>query len=143
MARRPREHGWRDPHGITHHIDTRKAYAYKSETRSASCGTYLHNAARVRPDLVDCMACIAVVTRRDRLPPRPPPPAWPASWWLEDGSRHGMDPNRTWVSACGISLRVARASSNPTNCVACGANPPETRTRRRPERTADLGRRSR
>jgi hypothetical protein len=138
-VRRPREHGWTCPDGITHHIYTRQANAYLPITRAASCGRPLNNARRARLDRVDCMACVAVVAGRERLAPRPPPNPRVRSWWMRDGTRHKMS-ETPWIAACGANLRVSNASSNPINCVGCGATPTAEPPDRRSERGADLGR---
>lgn len=121
--RKPREHGWLDAEGVTHHIDTRQTQAWNPDYRRASCGVHLYGARRVRIDGVDCMTCIVLAARRDRLPKRPAPMANVISWDTPDGIRHKLhaDPRRAdaWRAQCGASIRRALPSNYPANCVAC------------------------
>jgi hypothetical protein len=121
MTRRPRENGWRDPLGITHHINTRHVHPYAKWTRQATCGADLCEAARVKFDTVDCMTCIVQVAKTPRLPPRPTLSHEVASWWTTDGNRHVLSQNHPWRAVCGSSLRGAHGSGNPPNCPGCRA----------------------
>lgn len=128
--RKPREHGWLAVDGITHHIDTRWLDPYDPRTRRATCGFTLVGARRVRFERVDCMSCIVKVSRRTRLPPRPEPARSAPSWWTTGGDRHTISQGNPWRAVCGVSLRRARSSGNPPNCVACGGKPGgKTKTR--------------
>jgi hypothetical protein len=121
--RRPRENGWLDAGGVTHHIDTRRIEAYHRDVRTATCGAGLRLARRAPVGRVDCMTCIVRVSRRPRLAPRPEPTETTPSWWTKGGDRHVRSANDPWRAACGVSLRAAHASGNPPNCLACGAQP--------------------
>lgn len=136
MARRPRENGWRDPLGVTHHINTRQVQPYHPRTRMATCGASLAVVTRVRLDAVDCMTCIVRVARRPRLPPRKTPDRDTPSWWTVGGDRHVRSRNDPWRAVCGVSLRTASGSGNPPNCLACGGKPggvSRTRSLRSPD----------
>ena len=122
-TRRPREHGWRNPDGVTHHIETRRVNAYHSYMRTATCGADLRGAARARFDTVNCMTCVVRVSRRPRLPPRAPPDPHTPSWWINNGTRHERSENDPWSAICGASLRKAQRSGHPPNCILCGHQP--------------------
>lgn len=134
--RKPREHGWRTPDGITHHINTLRYNAYQADARAGTCGVDLRKARRVQFDVVDCMTCIVYVARHPRLPPRPTPDKTKRSWWTTGGERHVLSTNDPWRAVCGASLRATRGSSDLPNCLACGAKP-RTDTRKRIWRTRD------
>ena|SRR5882672_5445971 len=121
--RKPRENGWRDPFGVTHHICTRRVNSYHPTTRTATCGASLTVATRARFDAVDCMTCIIRVARRTRLMPRKTPNRATPSWWTKGGDRHVLSQNNPWRAVCGASLRTAYGSGNPPNCVPCGGKP--------------------
>lgn len=121
--RRPREHGWLTPDGITHHIDTRRVSVYHPRTRTATCDVPLGDARRTHVERVDCMTCIVKAAQRPRLKPRPAPGPHTPSWWTKGGDRHVRSANDPWRAVCGASLRAAQGSGNPPNCVACGGKP--------------------
>ncbi len=117
--RKPRENGWLDFGGITHHINTRQAEAYHRDMRTATCGVGLRFARRVPLERVDCMTCIVHVSRRPRLPPRPTPAK--NTWWTKGGVRHVRSTNDPWRASCGVSLRTAYTSIGQPNCSKCCA----------------------
>lgn len=123
VMRKPREYGWRTSDGVTHHIDTRRLYAYCSHQRAGTCGVDLRQARRARFDAVDCITCIVRVARRPRLPPRPTPSEATPSWGIRGGGRHARSADDPWRAVCGISLRKASPNGSQPNCLACGARP--------------------
>ncbi len=109
MTRKPREHGWLDPNGNTHHIDTQRLRAFHSDTRKATCGVWLHEARRVRVDSVDCMTCIVRVAKRQRYVPRPAPGPHTHQAGGPRAATDTYDPRTTLGVRCAAPASVGRA----------------------------------
>jgi len=119
LPRKKREHGWRGVDGITHTIDTRRRLAYHVLDRTATCGALLGAAIRVRPEFVDCMTCIAIITSRGRHEGYAGEPF--RSRMDAVGVRHGYVSRWSGKTKCGIPTPGMPRHPDKPNCPACKA----------------------